>query len=133
MVEYSIARMRKINAKKHHLEVKKKFPEHADRARDTIIHFLKKYNPEKLKVYLGEEKGPPYIYGHSMERDFMAILQEHICEWFQECKENKMPLPEWEPEEMDDLYRRYHIHMEHHIRKWLQLPFKVIKGNGSKI
>ncbi|MDF1864397.1 MAG: hypothetical protein P1U70_06165 [Saprospiraceae bacterium] len=97
-----------------HEEIKIQYPLYANEARQLIINYLKKYDPKRLSVYLGYTSEIPTITGLSYERLNLQHAQFLICSLLEDEANGNLALTPL----IKDVF----------IRRYLDLPFKVIKA-----
>ena len=102
-------------AAEFHLSVKERFPEHADQAHAIIVQYLGRFDRERQKVFLGKMPDPTDDRsGHSHQRRKLKMAQVLICLLLKDRGEVDRPMAE-----------------DAMIRKYLDLPYKVIKGGAG--
>ena len=45
-------------------DIKREYPDYADKAHALMVHYLETYSPERLKIYLGVEDTPEHFTSH---------------------------------------------------------------------
>lgn len=98
-------------------EVIARFPDVADKSRQTVIDYLEKYDPKRLSLYLGYFNPEISEIDRSMERLELQESQFFICGLLRDVaagNPSATPL-------MIDIF----------IRKYLFLPPPVIKGGKA--
>ncbi|MEO1262065.1 MAG: hypothetical protein AAFZ15_24890 [Bacteroidota bacterium] len=104
------------DAHRRHKEVKEEYPQYADKARMVLIAYMKKYDPESLRVYLGKEDEP--LTGKK-DRFSLYHLQKNIC----------FALEELDGCKGEEHRNEYMFKVDHHIRDWLWIPYRTVEDN----
>ena len=104
---------KKMESAEYHGKLKREYPKYADKARQSLIYFLEKYDPDTLEIYLGNKNGLGNLFCvKSYDRYWVNLLAKNLCNWFEECDELNIPFTEWEQTPMDKHYKKYHLGME---------------------
>ena len=117
MMHHKIMDKNMANARIRHQKIKKAFPKYADKAQSIIINYLKKYDPECLAVYLGY--ADDYM-GGAKDRFYLYWLQKDLCGYLRGLEKYNGPY---------EHIRDHKIRWDHHIRKWLFLPLRIVEDD----
>lgn len=109
----------KIDARRLFNKVKKYHPVTVELAHEILANFLKEYDYQKYKIFIGLEDERKALNGLSHVRFQMVFVHLDICRHLEYVeKEN---LSEWNEISLDWL-----------LRKLLNMPYRVIEGGKPK-
>ena len=103
-----------IDARQWHIRLKKEHPKYADRARDIVLRYFKKYMPEKVEAFLGRNEDDVY----ETPRYYYYYLQRELCDYLKDIEDYQTP---------DNPMLDYKIKWDHHIRHRLFLPLRIVE------
>lgn len=116
MVELTSLGENLMDAYKWHQEVKEKFPKYADDARQILLNYLNKYDPDNALVFIGKEDN----HFEWNNRTWLYWVQRDICSYLEDVDTLTSPCGNYIGAET---LIGYKLRWDHHIREKLRLPF----------